>query len=126
MNHRTVIRGAISVTEDTRGAILTATTELFTEIINQNVLSQHEIDALLISATTDITAVYPAVAIRENGWTDIPMMCLQEMYVENAMPLVIRMMVFINKKGNQPIHVYLGEAEKLRPDLVHEAKNANR
>jgi chorismate mutase len=125
MNQRNVIRGAISVVEDSQEAILSATIELFMGLIEQNHLSQYEIDAIFFSATSDLTAVYPAVAIREYGWTDIPMMCFQEMAVENSMPLIIRMMVFSNQTNHIPMHVYLHEAEKLRPDLVNEAKNAS-
>jgi len=125
MNYRKVIRGAISVTEDTQTAILSATTELFERIIERNTLSEHEIDALLFSATSDLTAVYPAVAIREYGWVEIPMMCFQEMEVRIAVPKIIRMMVFTNKESMNPNHVYLHEAEKLRPDLAHEVNHAN-
>ncbi len=123
MNQRNVIRGAISVVEDSREAILSATTELFMGIIDRNQLSQQGIDAIFFSATADLTSVHPAVAIRNYGWTDIPMMCFQEMAVVNSMPLIIRMMVFSNQKNHNPIHVYLHEAEKLRPDLVNEVKN---
>lgn len=125
MNQRNVIRGAISVAEDSHAAILSATKELFMGIINRNQLSQPDVDAIFFSATADLTAVYPAVAIRDYGWTEIPMMCFQEMEVKNSLPLVIRMMVFSNQQNHNPIHVYLHEAEKLRPDLINEAINAS-
>jgi chorismate mutase len=125
MIHRNTIRGAISVTEDTRDGILSATTELFTTIIERNQLTQDEIEAILFSVTPDLTSVYPAVAIRELGWRDIPMMCFQEMSVVGSLPACIRMMVFSHKDEMKPRHVYLHEAEKLRSDLVNEAQNAS-
>jgi monofunctional chorismate mutase len=125
MNQRHVIRGAISVAEDTRDAIFCATKELFTTIIERNLLSQHEIDAILFSATKDLTSAYPAEAIRQLGWTEIPMMCYQEMAVKDSLAACIRIMMFTNKNEIRPQHVYLHEAEKLRPDLLQEAQNAS-
>lgn len=125
MVQRNVIRGAISVAEDSREAIFTATKELFSAIIDCNTLEQHDIDAIIFSATQDLQSAYPAEAIRDFGWTEIPMMCVQEMAVKNAMPSCIRVMVMCNRNDIKPQHVYLHEAEKLRPDLVHEVRNAS-
>ncbi|MBI9048349.1 MAG: chorismate mutase [Anaerolineaceae bacterium] len=125
MYQRNTIRGAISVSEDSRDAILSATAELFSTIVDRNQLQQEEVEAILFSATPDLTAVYPAIAIREMGWDDIPMMCFQEMAVVDALPACIRMIVFNTKKEIKPRHVYLHEAEKLRPDLIHEVQNAS-
>ena len=125
MVQRNVIRGAISVAEDSRDAIFIATKELFTTIIQRNTLEQHDIDAILFSATQDLSAAYPAEAIRELGWNEIPMMCFQEMAVTNAMPFCIRVMVMSNRNDIQPQHVYLHEAVKLRPDLVYEVHHAS-
>ena len=46
-------------------------------------------------------------------------MCFQEMYVEGSMERCIRITVMANsdEKQKNAQHVYLGEAQKLRPDL---------
>jgi len=46
-------------------------------------------------------------------------MCMQEMYVEGSLEKCIRVMVTVksDKAQSEACHVYMGEAERLRPDL---------
>ena len=125
MNSGNTIRGAISVIENSKEAILAATKELFSNIIDNNHLKPGDIESILFSATKDLTKAYPAIAIREMGFTEITMMCFQEMYVEDSLPLCIRMIVMTKKVINNKKHVYLHDAKQLRPDLVEEVQNAN-
>ncbi len=119
------IRGAITA-ENTKEDILAKTTLLFTEIIEKNALVEDEVISITFSATKDLTEVYPAVAIREMGWTDTALFCVQEMDVCGALSCVIRVLVLAEKKDldkKNVKHIYLGGAKKLRPDLVDEMKN---
>jgi chorismate mutase len=125
MNSGYTIRGAISVKENSKEAIVSATKELFSSIIENNHLQQDDIESILFSATKDLTKAYPAIAIREMGYTELTMMCFQEMDVENSLPMCIRMFLMTKKSINERKHVYLHDAKQLRPDWVEEVQNGN-
>lgn len=118
------IRGAICINENTKESILNNTKLLLKTIINENDLDIDLIISVIFTATKDLTAVYPAPAARELGIVEAGLMCMQEMYVENSMPMCIRVLMNVNKDccQKQVKHVYLNGAERLRPDL---AKNKN-
>lgn len=113
------IRGAITVEKNTREDILEASGELLKEIIELNEIETEELVSILFTATTDLDAVYPAVAAREMGLDWVPLLCFQEMEVQGSLARCIRVLVFIDRKSPQEEikHVYLREAVKLRPDL---------
>jgi chorismate mutase len=113
------IRGAITVNENTREDILKATRELLNEIILKNELEQDDIISAIFTLTNDLNAVFPAVAARELGWTDISLMCTNEICVPGSLEKCVRVLIHFNtEKSNKDInHVYLKGAEKLRPDL---------
>ena len=125
MNSGYTIRGAISVKENSEKAIVSATKELFSCIIENNHLQQDDIESILFSATKDLTTAYPAVAIRELGFTEVTMMCFQEMDVENSLPMCIRMFLMTKETIEDRKHVYLHDAKKLRPDWVEEVQSGN-
>lgn len=113
------IRGAITVPENTKAAILEGTKELLEEIINRNALDNQEVISALFTVTSDLNAAFPAVAAREIGWTDISLMCTNEIDVPGSLKSCIRTLIHFNtEKGNTEIkHVYLKGAAGLRPDL---------
>jgi chorismate mutase len=115
------IRGATTVEHNEEQEILAATSELLQAIIEANEFRPDEIGALFITVTHDITATFPARAIRQmNGWDLVPLMCSLEIPVENSLPKCIRLMVMVNTtKGQHEMnHVYLKAAQSLRPDIV--------
>lgn len=115
------IRGAITVEENTREAILTGTTEMLSKIIELNELHDSEMLSIIFSATKDLDAVYPAVAARKIGITDASLLCVQEMYVEGSLTMCLRIMMHVDKIGliqKDVKHVYMRKAEALRPDLM--------
>ncbi len=61
------IRGAHTVKENTREAILASTKEMLEKIIQENKLEISQIISIVFTATKDLTKVYPAVAARELG-----------------------------------------------------------
>jgi chorismate mutase len=74
----------------------------------------------MFTATPDVHSEFPAVAARELGLGDVPLMCTQELDVAGAMPLVIRLMAHVNTTlaREQITHVYLRGAVTLRQDLA--------
>ncbi|HHU63213.1 MAG TPA: chorismate mutase [Clostridiales bacterium] len=112
------IRGAITCDKNCKTDILSNATQLLNAIISANKLSKDEIICIFFSCTSDLDKVYPAVAARQLGFTDIGLMCFQEMQVENSLKMCIRVMLLVNQKNQRDVvHVYLKGAEKLRPDL---------
>ena len=121
------IRGAITVEHNKVEEILEATRTLLLVIVEKNGLSTDDITQDLVSvvftATKDLDAVYPAVAAREMGWTNVPLLCMQEMDVGGSLKMCIRVLIHWNteRKQSELQHIYLGGARALRPDLMEEA-----
>lgn len=113
------IRGAITVTENTRPAILTATRELLEGLIASNGLEPDELISAHFTMTPDLDAVFPAEAAREMGWNHVPLLCMSEIGVPGALPRCIRVMVhtYTPRAASEIRHLYLREAVRLRPDL---------
>ncbi|MGI6357281.1 MAG: chorismate mutase [Bacillota bacterium] len=112
------IRGAISVEENTAGAIIAATKRLLLQVAEQNNLRAEEVISIVFTATPDLNAAFPARAAREVGWTQVALLDAVEMDVPQALPRTIRLLLLADRP-HQPAsvkHVYLGEAAKLRPD----------
>lgn len=113
------IRGAISVEENTEESIIENTKILLEKILEENVLDMEHVVSVVFSSTKDLTKVYPAKVAREVGFSSVPLMCLQEMYVEYSLEKCIRVLITINCDKNHKIkHVYLKKAAKLRPDIA--------
>ena len=111
------IRGAAGVTSNTRADILQATTELLLEMIRRNGFRPDQVIAALFTLTPDLNAAFPAAAARAIGWTDVPLMCAQEIPVPDARSSIVRVLLLVEGIDSvQP--VYLGAARSLRPDLA--------
>jgi chorismate mutase len=113
------IRGAIRVDANTAEAILDASRRLLQEMIRANAVAPEDIAAVIFTCTPDLNATFPAEAARGLGWNRVPLLCAQEIGVPGAMTRVLRVLMLVNTALAQEeiVHVYLGEAEKLRPDL---------
>lgn len=113
------IRGAIAIEKNEAEAIYEGTKSLLLQIVEANNLAVKDIVNITFSATTDLTAAYPAKALRDLGWINVPMLCVQEMNVPGSLPFCLRVMLLANwdKEDQDVKHVYLGEAKNLRPDL---------
>jgi chorismate mutase len=111
------IRGATSVTENTREAILSATRELLALLVERNGVKLEEIASVFFTVTEDLDAVHPALAARERGWHDVALLCAREIPVPDSPPRIIRVLLHANTElGQHEIrHVYLCEAVALRP-----------
>lgn len=114
------IRGATTVNENNEIEIVEATKILLRKIIEENSLEAEMVASVLISVTEDITAVFPAKAMRLiDGWKYVPVMCMKEIPVTSSLEKCIRIMMHVNTNiPQQDInHIYLEKAIILRPDL---------
>jgi chorismate mutase len=112
------VRGAVQAEANEAEAILGATEELMRELIERNSLESEAMVSCLFTTTDDLDAEFPAVAARDLGLTTVPLMCCREIPVPGSMPRVIRVMLhFYAPATHEPVHVYVGEAQKLRTDL---------
>lgn len=112
------LRGAITVEENDREAILEATREMLAELLERNSLTAADLVSALFTVTDDLNAEFPAVAAREMGLSSVPLLCAREIPVPGSMPGVIRVLVHYRHEGAaDPSHVYLRRASELRSDL---------
>ncbi|HEY8652939.1 MAG TPA: chorismate mutase [Dermatophilaceae bacterium] len=114
------IRGAIQLDVDEREHVLSSTRELVSSILEANALTKDDVISIMFTATPDVRSEFPAVAARDLGLGDVPLMCAQELDIAGAMPMVIRLMAHVNTTltREQITHVYLRGAAGLRRDLA--------
>ena len=114
------VRGAIQVDADERELVLKATTELVTALFEANALSPEDVISMIFTATPDLTSEFPALAARELGLADTPLLCAAEIAVPGALPRVVRILAHVETlRAKQEIqHVYLGGATALRRDIA--------
>lgn len=114
------IRGATTIETDVKENVLSATLELLEKIFASNPdLKTEDIASAIFTVTEDIISAFPALAARQIGWDQVPMMCAREIPVQDSLPLCIRVLIHwnTNKAQDAVRHVYLRGAEKLRPDI---------
>lgn len=114
------VRGATVAAEDSVEAILSATRQLLEAMVEANPgLYPEHICSIFFTVTDDLQAIYPALAARQMGWTQAPMLCAREIPVPGALPHCVRILLHWNTSQPQSAirHVYLGAAAGLRPDL---------
>ena len=116
------IRGAITIQQDHSDEVIRKTKTLLLRILKMNPeLSPEAICSIFFTVTNDICSAFPAQAARELGWHMVPLMCGCEIPVLNSLPLCIRVLIHWNtqKPQSEIQHVYLNQAEALRPDLAN-------
>lgn len=113
------IRGATTVETDSATAILAATRELLTRIVEINDVAVEDIASAFFTVTPDLTAAFPAQAARELGWRHVALLNAQEISASAGLPRCVRVLVHWNTEKPQAEirHVYLRGAASLRPDL---------
>jgi chorismate mutase len=116
------IRGATTVETNTSEDILEVTTDLLDAIIRLNDVAAEDVVSAIFTTTPEITASFPAMAARELGWTDVPLLCAHEMAVPGALRGVVRILLHINttRTPSEIRHVYLREARALRPEWAYD------
>lgn len=117
------IRGATTVENNHTEEILAATRELLQKIVEANDIRTEEVAMAYFTTTTDLDAEFPAVAARQLGWNQVPLLCGHEMQVQGSLPKCIRVLVLVNteRRQNEMVHIYIRGAENLRtppPPLI--------
>ena len=114
------VRGATTVERNDRDEILVATRELLALLIRRNAMKKGDVASAIFTTTPDLNAEFPALAARQLGWLDVPLLCGHEMAVLDGLPRCIRVLVHWNTDKAQDAihHVYVRDAMKLRPDLT--------
>jgi len=114
------IRGATQVDADEREQVLEATRELVQTVMDRNGLQSEDLISILFTATPDLVSEFPALAARELGLGDVPLMCATEIAVPHALPRVLRLMAHVatDRPRADVQHVYLRGAVALRKDIA--------
>jgi chorismate mutase len=113
------VRGATTVEANTRDEILANTRQLLALMIRVNGIEPEDVASAMFSVTSDLNAEFPALAARQLGWLDVPLLCTYEVDVPGSLRRCVRVMIHWNTETPQPEirHVYIKEATRLRPDL---------
>jgi chorismate mutase len=113
------VRGATTVEANTRDEILMNTRQLLALMIRANGIEPEDVASAMFSVTSDLNAEFPALAARQLGWLDVPLLCTYEVDVPGSLRRCIRIMIHWNTDVPQHEirHVYIKEATRLRPDL---------
>ena len=112
------LRGATTVDKNDPQAILGATEWLMREIMRRNGLVPSDVISCIFTMTDDLDAEFPAVAARNIGFDQVPLMCAREVPVPGSLPMVIRVLMhYYSGDNHRTQHVYLGEARNLRSDI---------
>ena len=113
------VRGATTVEANTRDEILTNTRQLLALMIRRNGIESEDVASAIFTVTMDLNAEFPALAARQLGWLDVPLMCSYEINVASGLPRCVRILVNWNtdKTQDEIVHIYIKGAKDLRPDL---------
>jgi len=88
-------------------------------MVRRNAIDRHDVASAIFTTTPDLDAEFPAMAARQLGWLDVPLLCGHEMAIPGSLRRCIRVLLHWNtdKAQSEIHHVYVRAAEKLRPDL---------
>ena len=113
------VRGATTVTANSRENILTATRQMLALMMRRNDMDVTDVASAVFTVTKDLNAEFPALAARQLGWLEVPLLCGYEIEVPNSLPMCVRVLVHWNtdKRQDEVQHVYIHDAVRLRPDL---------
>lgn len=122
------IRGAITAQENTRESILAASKELLQKMLEANEVQIDDIASIWLTTTPDLNAEFPAVAARDLGCLQTALLCGHEMNVPGSLSHCIRVLILFNteKKSEEIVHVYLKEAQSLRPEMGENQLNGDK
>lgn len=115
------VRGATTVSQDRPERIEEAVHELLAEMVGSNGLDPEDLAAAFFSVTPDLRSCYPAKCARTFGWDFVPLLDVREADGDPGESLERCIRVLLLWNTGKPIreirHVYLREAQCLRPDL---------
>lgn len=114
------VRGATTVLADRPELIREAVRELLDAVLDDNDLVPADLVSAVFTATPDLVSEFPAHAARLHGWTEVPLLCAQELPVAGALGRCIRVLIHAETRRarSEMKHVYLRDAVLLRTDLL--------
>jgi chorismate mutase len=88
-------------------------------MIRVNGIEPEQVGSAVFSLTRDLDAEFPALAARQLGWLDVPLLCTYEVDVPGSLRRCVRVLIHWNtdKAQDEIRHVYIKDAVRLRPDL---------
>jgi len=94
--------------------------ELLPAMLKANGLEVDHVISVLMTATPDLTADFPAAAARDVGFAGTPLICAVEIDVPGALDRIIRVLMHVesDKSKAEIGHIYLHGATALRKDLA--------
>ena len=108
-------------TQNTQDQIKIAVVTAYTRFLELNGLREKDIVSLQFSITPDITVAHPATLLRSAGYASATVLfCSTEPNIDGSPHGIIRFLFYYYGR-KKAIPVYLGGAEKLRPDLFNRA-----
>jgi len=108
-------------TQNTQDQIKIAVVTAYTRFLELNGLREKDIVSLQFSITPDITVANPATLLRSAGYASATVLfCSTEPNIDGSPHGIIRFLFYYYGR-KKAIPVYLGGAEKLRPDLFNRA-----
>ena len=113
------LRGATTVDADTAADVMERTGELLSALLERNGVEHDQLVSIIFTSTKDLRSAFPALAARELGLGDVPLLCAGELDVIGGNPNTIRVLLhcYSTRPRASLRHVYLHQAKHLRDDL---------
>ena len=87
------LRGATTVDADTSEAVMVRTRELLSALLERNGVDHDQLVSIIFTSTKDLRSAFPALAARELGLGDVPLLCAGELDVVGGNPNTIRVLL---------------------------------
>src|SRR5215207_2724764 len=103
----------------TSDAVMGRTGELLSTLLERNGVEHDQLVSIIFTSTRDLRSAFPALAARELGLGDVPLLCAGELDVVAGNPNTIRVLLhcYSTLPRASLRHVYLHAAKHLRDDL---------
>lgn len=88
-------------------------------MIEANQIEREAVACVFLTTTPDLDAEFPALAARQLGWTEVALLCGQEMNVPGSLSRCLRILILFNteKRADEIVHIYIRGTEVLRQGL---------
>ncbi|HTR02205.1 MAG TPA: chorismate mutase [Thermoanaerobaculia bacterium] len=112
------VRGATTADRNEPAHVAERSLELLRTLIALNGLAAEDVASATFTATEDLDAEFPAMAVRAlDGWDGVPLLCAREIPVPGSLGRCIRVLLHWNTDRPQRDvrHAFLRGARELRP-----------
>lgn len=113
------LRGATRLDADTPEQVTARVSALVRAMLDRNGVAVDDLISIVFTATDDVHSMFPAEAARGLGLGDVPLLCAQELRIEDKPTRCIRVLMHLTteraRSELQP--VYLEGTSVLRDDV---------